>query len=120
MSNELRVWADEKIVGKIHNGIFTKLAYESKHMLKRPKAWCFDISSIDNYLNEFHTIKIKTLDTNTTYIVDKNVFLQFKGELDRGFGKQYFLTLNHWELESEQKTKDKIDGVSPKQIAMDI
>jgi hypothetical protein len=33
------------------------------------------------------------------YHTPVDTFNQFKRELDRGFGRQYYLTLNHWQVE---------------------
>ena len=43
-------------------------------------------------------IYIKDIETGQEYYCSIETFDRLKGIIDRGFGRQYFLTLNHWKV----------------------
>lgn len=89
---------DNKVVGSLDNGIFTKQVQGSKHMLLTPPAWAVDAYIYDHVLKG-HCYKITIVDreNNKKYSALFKTFEEHKGIITRDFGKQYFLTLNWWE-----------------------
>ena len=87
-----------RIIGKIEDGIFTKSVIGSKHMLRCPPAWAIQGDAFENEVKtNAKEIVVIDKETNIQYRTTVEIFDSQKGTLDRGFGKQYFLTLNHWE-----------------------
>ncbi|MFC1955551.1 hypothetical protein ACFLWZ_03320 [Chloroflexota bacterium] len=88
-----------KIVGHIEGDTFIKSVCGSKHKLRCPPAWAVDAEVFDNEMrpnaSEFVIID---KETGIKYHTRVDTFDRLKGELDRGFGRQYFLTLNQWEV----------------------
>ena len=88
-----------KIIGNIEGNKFIKQVIGSKHKLKYPKAWAIDADAFDRDIKpEATEIVVIDKETCVEYYCSVATFNRLKGELDRGFGRQYFLTLNHWEV----------------------
>ena len=89
----------DKVVGYIQGDRFIKNVRKSKHMLREPEGWAIDAYVWDKEImpnaREFVIIDKETGDE---YNCTTEVFNRLKGTIDRGFGKQYFLTLNHWQV----------------------
>ena len=85
------VKADGRIIGSLEDNKFIKSVIGSKHRLRHPPAWVIDSSASE--------IVVIDKETDTKYYASVETFDQLKRELDRGFGRQYFLTLNHWRAE---------------------
>ena len=89
----------DKVVGCLGDNRFTKLVVGSKHMLRRPPAWAVDAEAFDAEVKPNATeLVVIDKETGIQYHCPVGKFDRLKGELDRGFGRQYFLTLNHWEI----------------------
>jgi hypothetical protein len=94
------VKVDNKIVGTIENNTFTKSVTASKHQLRCPPAWAIDAKAFDNEIKPYaDEIVIIDKESDTKYHTPVETFDTLKRELNRGFGRQYFLTLNHWQVE---------------------
>ncbi|MDP2719570.1 MAG: hypothetical protein Q8P44_07060 [Dehalococcoidia bacterium] len=97
MRHENEVWWGQKIIGHIDGKKFEKVVQGSKHMLKKPPAWCIDADAFDNEILPTCTeIIVRDTESGVEYYSTMFNFEQYKGTIDRGFGRQYFLTLNHW------------------------
>jgi hypothetical protein len=89
-----------RVVGQIDGDTFFKSVHASTHQLQRPQAWAIDAVIFDTEIKPNCThILIKDQDTENKYRCSVDIFDQFKGELDRGYGCQYYLTLDHWNIE---------------------
>jgi hypothetical protein len=87
-----------RTIGYFNGDRFIKPVIGSKHKLKYPPAWAIDAYAFDNEIEPNTTeIVIQNKETGTEYYASAEHFKGHKGVLDRGFGKQYFLTLNYWE-----------------------
>jgi hypothetical protein len=94
------VRVDDKIVGTIENNTFTKSVTASKHQLRRPPAWAIDAQAFDEQIKlQADEIVIFDKESGIKYHTLVETFDHLKRQLNRGFGKQYFLTLNHWQVE---------------------
>lgn len=90
---------DGKVVARLSNGTLYKTGVtEAKHMLKKPPAWCFDVSMFTNPSKEIHTIVVKTDDTHREYSVSAEKFFLFAKKIDRGHNSQYMLPLQYWSI----------------------
>ena len=96
--NKKAVKVGNKTIGYLSRDRFIKPVIGSKHRLKCPPAWAIDAQVFDSEVMLYATeIVIKDKETGNEYHASVDKFNRLKGELDRGFGRQYFLTLNHWE-----------------------
>ena len=87
-----------RVIGKIEGSRFIKTVVGSKHQLKSPPAWAIDAQAFDNeVLPNVTEIVIRDKENSHEYHTSVEHFDKHKGTLDRGFGRQYFLTLNYWE-----------------------
>jgi len=94
-----KVRAHGKIIGYLQDHTFIKPVIGSKHMLRRPPAWAIDAEAFDEEIKPNIT-EFVVIDKGTgiEYHASVETFDRLKRELDRGFGRQYFLTLNHWQV----------------------
>ena len=70
-------------------------------MLKKPPAWCFDVSMFTNPSKEIHTIVVVTDDTQKEYSVSVEKFFVFAKKIDRGHNLQYMLPLQYWTIKGK-------------------
>jgi hypothetical protein len=89
-----------KVIGRFEENKFIKEVYGSKHKLRYPSAWAIDAEAFDKEV-KFNATDIVVIDreTDTKYHVSVETFDRLKGELDRGWGRQYFLTLGNWQVQ---------------------
>lgn len=91
--------ARDKVIGYLQGHAFLKPVIGSKHRLRRPPAWAIDAEAFDREVKPNATeFVIIDKETGLEYYCAVGAFDRLKGELDRGFGRQYFLTLGHWEV----------------------
>ena len=87
-----------KVIGYLKGHVFFKSVMGSKHRLRRPPAWALDAETFDEEIKPNATeFIVIDKETGLEYHCLVGNFDRLKGELDRGFGRQYFLTLGHWE-----------------------
>lgn len=95
-----------KVVGYLEDNRFIKSVIGSKHQLRSPAAWAIDAEVFDGDIKPNATeIVVIDKETRIKYRTSVDSFDRLKGELDRGFGRQYFLTLTHWKIESNGNTQ---------------
>jgi len=98
-SVKAQIKAEGKVIGYLEDHTFVKPVLGSKHRLRCPPAWAIDAEAFDREVKPNATkIVVRDRETGLEYHCLVEVFDRLKAELDRGFGKQYFLTLNHWEV----------------------
>ena len=86
-----------RTIGFIENGCFLKPVVGSKHQLREPPAWAIDAEAFDEWVKpNAREIIVTDTEAKIRYRVPVETFDRLKQELDRGFGRQYFLTLAHW------------------------
>jgi len=103
--------ADGRVAGRVENGIFVKSVRGSKHMLKTPRAWAVDAEAYDSIRRDINMIVIEDQECGLKYRATPDTFDAFKGLLDRGFGRQYFLPLARWQVEEEGARQLSLFGV---------
>ena len=101
------IYTDDGRVACYFNGReLVKSAVESKHMLRTPPAWAWDVAVIESGLElGAEALLIETRDTNKRYRVSMDVFLDRKGVLNRGHNLQWFLVLKHWNSDDSEQLK---------------
>ena len=90
---------DNRVIGQIANGMFSKMI-AGKHLLRKPPAICIDAEPFNKLIwPSCHSIQVRVLDGEHQgeYRTPMINFTTYKGEIDRGFGLQYFMILERWE-----------------------
>jgi len=88
-----------KVIGLIENGVFFKNISEI-HLLRKPPAICIDADPFDKLIRpSCHSIIVRVRDGQNRgeYVTPMINFITYKGEIDRGHGKQYFMILERWQ-----------------------
>jgi len=82
------------------DGVLRKAVDGRRHMIRVPSpAWAFDRSHIDAALSSGVTvIELLNRDAGTLYRVSLADFMRLAFELDRGYGPQLALALQHWRV----------------------
>lgn len=89
--------AGGRVIGRLEGGVFYKHVRGSCHMLFKPRAWAIDADAFDRDIKGNATqLVVIDKETGIEYHCPTTTFDRLKRQLDRGFGRQYFLTLNHW------------------------
>jgi len=91
------IYAGDKVVGQIEEGVFIKWVVGRLHRLRKPPAWAIDARAFDDHIRGgCHTIQILDKE-GLEYSVSVETFIRHMGTLNRNFGKQYYLTLPYWQ-----------------------
>lgn len=91
---------DNKTIGFLENGCFLKPVVGSKHQLREPPAWAIDADAFDEWVKpNAREIIVTDTEAKVRYRVSVATFDELKHEMNRGFGRQYFLVLAHWAKE---------------------
>ena len=98
MNNRLAVKTQRgDFYGYIEGDTFVKHVYGSKHKLLKPEAWSIDANSFDKLIRpSCRVMVIIDRETNIRYQINVEDLIKYKGEINRGYGKQYFCILEHW------------------------
>lgn len=113
---------DGRVVAQLISGVLIKSGVtEEKHMLKKPPAWCFDVSMFRNLVldtkeikpspyqdNYVYKIMVQASDTGKEYSVDSATFLEKCKTMDRGHNKQYMLPLQYWDIKGEEPEGEQL------------
>lgn len=90
---------DGKVAGQLEGNVFIKPVAGSRHMLRMPRAWAVDAELYEQVRPSIDRIVIEDRETGTRYHTTAEIFDTFRGELNRGFGRQYYLVLDRWTTE---------------------
>ena len=100
-----------KVAGRVKNGVFVKPVQGSKHMLRMPRAWAVDAEAYESIRDDITLIVVQDQESGINYRATPETFDAFRGSLDRGFGRQYFLPLARWQVEKENERQLSLFGV---------
>jgi hypothetical protein len=91
--------AQGKIIGYLQDHTFVKRVQGSKHMLRKPPAWCISKKAFcEEVLPNTAKIIIEDVESGVTYECPTEVFADRAFEIQRGnFEPQLALTLSYWE-----------------------
>lgn len=94
----------DKIVGYIEGKTFIKSVAGSRHKLRKPPAWAIDAEVFDSEIKQNATeILIIDKEVDKKYFSTVENFDRLKGQLNRGHGRQYYLTLNQWRTQRDEQ-----------------
>ena len=95
---ERLVRVGDKVIGAIDNGIFTKRIKEGPHLLHNRGG----VPSIDAKVYNEHRDTIKefriSTDAGRTFSISCASFEENKEEIDYGWGKQYVVDREYWNI----------------------
>ena len=111
-----------RVVAQLIAGVLIKSGVtEEKHMLKKPPAWCFDVSMFRNLIldtkeikpspyqgNYVYKIMVQASDTGKEYSVDSATFLEKCKTMDKGYNKEYMLPLQYWDIKGEEPEGEQL------------
>ena len=91
------VFARGKVIGRVRGDTFYKTVKGSRHMLRKPRAWAFDVSTLRD-AEEAGAVRVEILDSDTgrRYRTTIKTIWQHDKRFDRGHGRQIYLALEHW------------------------
>ena len=91
------VHAGGRVVGEVRQGVFHKDVCASRHMLRNPKGWALDLTSIEEAENLGASwVAIHDLESHKTYTASIEHIREYGFRLERGFGRQIALVLERW------------------------
>jgi len=89
-------------VGVVEGQVFHKNVIGSKHMLRKPPAWAFDISTLDQAeIAGARTVQIRDMESGREYVAPIATIRARGFLVTRGHGRQVALGLGHWQLQRE-------------------
>lgn len=91
--------SEGRMIGQILRGTFLK-NISDKHLLRKPPAICVDAEQFDKLIRPACNgimVRVRDGEHRGEYSTPMINFIAYKGEIDRGFGKQYFMILERWE-----------------------
>ena len=106
------IYVGSKVVGKVEDNTFYKSIHGSRHLLRRPPAIAFDISSILDAESVGATYaKVTDLDSGHSYHAPIKKIIEKGFNLNRGFGDQIALLLSEWRRDDEPKQLRLFGGI---------
>lgn len=110
MTNHTTIWANGKAIGRVTGDVFYKRVRGSVHFLKKPPAICVDCQSLAD-AEDAGARHVEILDTETgrRYRASCDTIRQRGRYIDRGFGAQYALGMNHWEVDDPKVKFRQLD-----------
>lgn len=92
-------------VGYVEAGTFHKTIQGSRHMLRTPRAIAFDASTLRDAAHAgAHAVCVRDSESGIVYTTSLQRLHDHGAPFDRGFGKQWLMTIEHW----------SINGATPK------
>ena len=89
--------AEGRFIGRIEGDTFIKEIY-ARHMLKKPPAICIDADPFDKLIRPIcRAILVRDRESHVEYYTPMINFVTYKGEIERGHGRQYFMILERWQ-----------------------
>ena len=96
------IYVDNRIVGEVRDGTFCKQVLGSKHFLRKPPAIAFDIASLEGAEQAgAKRVEIEDIETGRVYRTTIARIWRDGVEFDRGWGRQIYLTLRHWQGQTQ-------------------
>lgn len=88
-----------RVVGEISNGVLRKKMFASRHMLRDPRGWTWDAAILDAAERAgVLTSRITDKETGAVFTAPISAFRAYGIALDRGFGPQICLPIEHWQV----------------------
>lgn len=94
-----KIKVGDRIVGEVLGNTFVKHLHSKTHFLRKPRAICFDLRSLEQAQKFGATeVKIYDMDSRSIYLAPIERIYRKGFYLNRGYGEQIGLTLNFWKL----------------------
>jgi len=95
--NSTPIFVGSQVVGYVQGNIFRKSIRGSVHMLRKPKAIAFDISTLKDAANAGATqVEVKDTETGKIYLARIDDILRDGKRFNRGYGWQVYYLLSRW------------------------
>lgn len=92
-----------KPVGYVQGAWFRKRIIGSKHMLRTPRAICFDRSTLDDAARAGAAhVSVTDTESGKCYFASIETINRYGFTVTRGHGNQVGLTLDRWRIDGEQ------------------
>ncbi len=107
-STRTPIYVGRVIVGQVDGATFRKTITGSKHLLQRPRAICFDRSTL-NDAQAAGATRAEILDraTGTIYVTTFETINIYAFPVHRGYGDQVGVTLDHWSVNGAQPVAER-------------
>ncbi len=97
MKNLLK--AAGKVIGEIRGEVLRKRVVGSKHQLRRPPAWALDAAALNEATaSGCRRVEVFDKETGRTFSADVDTIRTRGFLINRGFGTQFVLPLQHWQM----------------------
>ena len=91
--------ANGRVVGHVEDGVLWKRVRGSRHMLRKPRAWAFDVQSLrDAEAAGATRVEVHDIDSGMTYSASLRQIRQCGFRVNRGHGDQIALRLGEWSV----------------------
>lgn len=96
------VYSGRRVVGTVDQGTFRKRVRSSRHQLRQPPAWAFDVDTLRQAAAAGAVrVVVEDTDTGTVFRATWDTLRRHGFEIDRGHGRQLVLTLDHWTTDNK-------------------
>lgn len=86
-----------RVVGEVVESRFIKRVKASRHMLREPRGWGFDVESLDSAIDlGAEVVEVHDTETDTVYSASIGRILNKGFRFNRGHGPQICLPLKFW------------------------
>ena len=104
LNHSTPIYVGSKVVGQVCTEIFYKSIIGSKHLLRKPPAIAFDISSLnDSERAGAMWIEVKDNESGNIFKATIQQVREQGFKLNRGFGDQIALPLEYWQRNNNPK-----------------
>jgi hypothetical protein len=108
------IYAGGRVVGEVTSAVFCKSIQGSKHILRTPPAIALDVDSIRQAVRAgAKTIRITDRENGKVYACDVAHFDLYSFELNRGYGVQRALPIDHWTVTAGRKKNTLLPIAQP-------
>lgn len=99
ISKPTSIYANERVIGQVVGDTFRKSIIGNKHLLRSPKAICFDRSTLRDAAAAGATrVEIYDRESGTTYTVTLETIDTCSFPVRRGHNDQVGVTLDQWSI----------------------
>jgi len=88
---------DGRVAWVIDGRVLRRTIDGSRHLLRQPPAIAFDAAEYQRLRREFDRIAVKDRESGIIYRITASDFDAKRELLDRGYGLQYYVCLEHWQ-----------------------
>lgn len=88
-----------RVIGNVSGNTFSKFIAGSKHLLRSPRAICFDRSTLQDAAAAGATyVEVHDWETSTVYEISFDAIHEYSFPVLRGHGDQVGVELSHWSI----------------------